>query len=48
VPGIALDADLMSGHGQASQHVTLSPMPHHSQPKVARLENPKSPLGEPS
>jgi tRNA(Ile)-lysidine synthase len=48
VPGVALDADLMSGRGDEGQHVTLSPMPYHSQPKVARLENPKSPLGEPS
>jgi tRNA(Ile)-lysidine synthetase-like protein len=48
VPGIALDADLISGPGQESQHVTLSPMPDHFQPKVARLEIPKSPLGEPS
>jgi hypothetical protein len=48
VPGVALDADLMGGPGQESQHVTLSPMPDHSQAKVARLETPKSPLGEPS
>jgi hypothetical protein len=48
VPGIALDADAASRPGESAVHVTLSPMPVHSQPNVVRLRNLKSPSGEPS
>jgi tRNA(Ile)-lysidine synthetase-like protein len=48
VPGIALDADAAGTPGEASVHLTLSPMPARSQPKVARLGTPKSPPGEPT
>jgi tRNA(Ile)-lysidine synthetase-like protein len=48
VPGIALDAEAASRPGESALHVTLSPMPVHSQPNVVRLRNLKSPSGEPS
>jgi hypothetical protein len=48
VPGIALDADAAGTPGEASVHLTLSPMPARSQPKVASLGTPKSPPGEPT
>ena len=48
VPGIAVDADLMSLTGEPALHVAISPMPDHWYPKVVRLETPKSPRGESS
>jgi tRNA(Ile)-lysidine synthase len=48
VPGIAVDADLVSVSGVASQHVAISPMPDRWQPKIARLGTPISPRGESS
>ncbi|HEV1991823.1 MAG TPA: tRNA lysidine(34) synthetase TilS C-terminal domain-containing protein, partial [Candidatus Dormibacteraeota bacterium] len=48
VPGIAVDADLVSASGMASQHVTISSMPDRWTPKIARLETPISPRGESS
>jgi len=48
VPGITVDADLMSVAGEPSLHVGISPMPDRWQPKVARLRTPISPRGESS
>ncbi|MEO8744300.1 MAG: tRNA lysidine(34) synthetase TilS [Candidatus Dormiibacterota bacterium] len=48
VPGIAVDADLMSSAGEPALHVAVSPMPVRWTPKVARLETPNSPRGESS
>jgi tRNA(Ile)-lysidine synthetase-like protein len=48
VPGIAVDADLMSVAGEPSLHVGISPMPDRWKPKVARLRTPISPRGESS
>jgi tRNA(Ile)-lysidine synthetase-like protein len=48
VPGIAVDADLMSLTGEPALHVAISAMPDHWHRKVVRLETPKSPRGESS
>ena len=48
VPGITVDADLMSIVGEPSLHVGISPMPDRWQSKVASLETPISPRGESS
>ncbi|TAN32286.1 tRNA lysidine(34) synthetase TilS [bacterium] len=48
VPGVAVDSELMSPPGQAAVHVGITPMPVRWRPKVARLETPISPRGEPS
>jgi tRNA(Ile)-lysidine synthetase-like protein len=48
VPGVALDADLASVSGEPAMHVAISPMPDRWTKKVARLETPNSPRGEPS
>ncbi|GAC1472554.1 MAG: hypothetical protein PVSMB3_05780 [Candidatus Dormibacteraceae bacterium] len=48
VPGIAVDADLVSDSGAASLHVAISPMADRWKPKVARLGTPIRPRGESS
>jgi tRNA(Ile)-lysidine synthetase-like protein len=48
VPGVAVDADLVSVSGEPAMHVAISPMPDRWTKKVARLGTPNSPLGEPS
>jgi tRNA(Ile)-lysidine synthetase-like protein len=46
VPGVAVDADLLSVSGEPAMHVAISPMPDRWTKKVARLETPNSPRGE--
>jgi tRNA(Ile)-lysidine synthase len=48
VPGVAVDADLVSVSGELALHVAISPMPDRWTKKVARLETPNSPRGESS
>jgi tRNA(Ile)-lysidine synthase len=48
VPGIAVDADLVSVSGAASQHVAISPMPARWTSRIASLEMPIRPRGESS
>jgi tRNA(Ile)-lysidine synthetase-like protein len=48
VPGITVDADLMSAAGEPSLHVGISPMPDRWMRKVASLGMPISPRGESS
>ena len=48
VPGIAVDADLVSVSGSASQHVAISPMPDRWTSIIASLGMPISPRGESS
>jgi tRNA(Ile)-lysidine synthetase-like protein len=48
VPGIAVDAELMSVSGASSLHVAISPMADRWKPKIARLGTPISPRGESS
>jgi tRNA(Ile)-lysidine synthase len=48
VPGVAVDADLVSVSGEPAMHVAISPMPDRWTKKVARLETPISPRGESS
>jgi tRNA(Ile)-lysidine synthetase-like protein len=48
VPGVAVDADLVSVSGEPAMHVAISPMPDRWTNKVARLETPNSPRGESS
>ena len=48
VPGVAVDADLVSVSGELAMHVAISPMPDRWTKKVARLETPNSPRGESS
>src|SRR3989449_1160639 len=43
VPGLAVDADLASRHGEPGVHVSITPMQVPTAPKVVRLENPTSP-----
>jgi tRNA(Ile)-lysidine synthetase-like protein len=38
VPGVAVDADLVSTGGQLAQHVAVRPMPARPAPKVVRLK----------
>ena len=46
VPGVAVEAELMSRPGEPSLHVAVTPMPVLSGKKVVRLETPNSPPGE--
>ena len=48
VPGIAVEADLVSASGAASLHVAISPMADRWKPKIARLGTPIRPRGESS
>jgi tRNA(Ile)-lysidine synthetase-like protein len=48
VPGIAVDADLVSVAGAPSLHVAISPMAVRWKPKIARLGTPIRPRGESS
>jgi len=48
VPGIAVDADLSSPHGAVAQHVSVVPSPMFRKSKIAVLESPHSPPGEPT
>jgi tRNA(Ile)-lysidine synthetase-like protein len=48
VPGVAVDADLVSVSGEPAMHVAISPMPDRWTQKVARLGMPNSPRGESS
>jgi tRNA(Ile)-lysidine synthetase-like protein len=43
VPGLAVDAELVSPEGLPAQHVTVTPMPALPSRKVARLETPLAP-----
>ena len=43
VPGVAVDAELVSPSGAAGQHVRLTPMPAPPPEKVVRLETPRAP-----
>ena len=47
VPGVAVDADLSSMPGVVAQHVSLVPSEFRNS-KIAMLESPQSPPGEPS
>lgn len=46
VPGVAVDTDLASRRGELGTHVAITPMPAKPAPKVDRLENPNTPLGD--
>jgi len=48
VPGVAVDADLVSVPGAPSLHVAISPKADRWKPKIARLGTPISPRGESS
>ena len=48
VPGIAIDADLVTAPGTTGQHVSVVPHPHMRKSKIAVLESPNSPPGEPT
>ncbi|HXC76636.1 MAG TPA: tRNA lysidine(34) synthetase TilS [Candidatus Acidoferrum sp.] len=48
VPGVAIDADLATIPGTPGQHVSVVPYPPMRKPKIAMLESPHSPSGEPS
>ena len=41
VPGVAIDAELVSPQGEPGRHVTLTPMPALPARKVVRLETPR-------
>jgi tRNA(Ile)-lysidine synthase len=43
VPGLAVDADLVSPRGEQAQHLALTPMPVPPASKVVRLETPRAP-----
>jgi tRNA(Ile)-lysidine synthetase-like protein len=45
VPGVAVDADLLSPQGEPAHHVSVVPMPVQPAPKVVRLEPPQAPGG---
>jgi len=47
VPGVAVDAELSSAQGVVAQHVSVVP-PTFRKSKIAVLESPQSPPGEPS
>jgi tRNA(Ile)-lysidine synthetase-like protein len=47
VPGVAVDADLSSTPGMVAQHVSVVPL-RVGKSKIAVLESPQSPSGEPS
>jgi tRNA(Ile)-lysidine synthetase-like protein len=42
VPGVAVDAELVSPRGEPGQHVTVTPFPAPPPPKVVRLETPSA------
>lgn len=46
IPGVAIDADLMSRPGEPAQHVSVSPFPVNFSAKVARLDSPHRPSGD--
>jgi tRNA(Ile)-lysidine synthetase-like protein len=48
VPGVAVDADLSSPAGTVGQHVSVMPSVSFGNPKIAVLESPNSPPGEPT
>jgi tRNA(Ile)-lysidine synthetase-like protein len=48
VPGIAIDSDLVTPPGTTGQHVTVVPFPSSRKSKIAVLESPHSPPGEPT
>jgi tRNA(Ile)-lysidine synthetase-like protein len=48
VPGIAIDSDLVTPPGTTGQHVTVVPYPSGRKSKIAVLESPHSPPGEPT
>jgi tRNA(Ile)-lysidine synthase len=48
VPGVALDLDLVTPPGSIGQHVTIVPYPISQKSKIAVLESPHSPPGEPT
>jgi tRNA(Ile)-lysidine synthase len=48
VPGIALDADLAATPGVIAQHASVIPYPVPQKAKIAVLESPHSPSGEPT
>ncbi len=48
VPGVAIDADLSSERGAAGQHVSVIPSPVLRRSKIAVVESPDSPPGEPT
>lgn len=48
VPGIAIDSDLVTPPGTTGQHVTVVPYPSSRKSKIAVLESPHSPPGEPT
>ncbi|MDQ6722250.1 MAG: tRNA lysidine(34) synthetase TilS [Candidatus Dormibacteraeota bacterium] len=48
VPGVAVDADLVSTPGTVGQHVSVVPSPVQRESKIAVLESQNSPPGEPN
>jgi tRNA(Ile)-lysidine synthase len=48
VPGVAIDADLVTTPGTTGQHVSVVPYPASRKAKIAVLESPHSPPGEPT
>jgi tRNA(Ile)-lysidine synthetase-like protein len=48
VPGIAIDSTMASSPGAAGQHVSVVPYPVQRNTKIAVLESPDSPPGEPT
>ncbi len=48
VPGIAIDSDLATSPGTIGQHVSVVPYPVSRKSKIAVLESPHSPPGEPT
>jgi tRNA(Ile)-lysidine synthetase-like protein len=48
VPGVAVDADLSSPAGTVGQHVSVMPSVRIRNSKIAVLESPNSPPGEPT
>ncbi len=48
VPGVAIDADLVTTPGTTGQHVSVVPYPRKRKSKIAVLESPHSPPGEPT
>jgi tRNA(Ile)-lysidine synthase len=48
VPGVAIDADLVTAPGTTGQHVSVVPYPVSQKSKIAVLESPHSPPGEPT
>jgi tRNA(Ile)-lysidine synthetase-like protein len=48
IPGVAVDADLSSAPGAVGQHVLVVPLQEVQDSKIAVLESPNSPPGEPT